>query len=108
MAFNPLFVTIKVTQQFSDIMYGSMRDIYDAFLYKNKKEDPFEETKKKCLPETIDHLPMEERLEIRMQNTYYSSTPLTIEKRDGPSFADKTMNNLIIDNDNKLIQLLFG
>ncbi len=107
-ALHPLFVTLRVTQQFSDIIYGNMRDFYSTILQQTKEEDPFKETKKKCLPENIDHLPMEERHEIRMQNTYYFSTPLTIEKRDGPSFADKTMNNLIIDDDDKLIQLLFG
>lgn len=107
-AFNPLFVTLEVSQQLSTIIYGNMRNLYDAFSLQNKEEDPFKETKKKCLPETIDHLPMDERLEIRMQNTYYSSTPLTIEKRDGPSFADKTMNNLIIDTKGNLIQLLCG
>lgn len=96
--YNPLLATLEFSQKLSDIMYGSMQDIYDAFSYQNNKEDPFYETKKKCLPSTIDHLPMNERSDIRMQTSYYSCAPLTIEKRDGPSFTNQTMNNLIIDN----------
>lgn len=107
-AFNPLFVTLHFSQRLSDIMYGNMRDFYAALLHQAQENDPFKATKRKCPPETIDHLSMEERLEIRIQTTYFSSIPLTIEKRNGPSFANKTMNNLIIDDDNKLIQLLFG
>ena len=106
--YNPLLATLKFSQRLSDIMYGSMRDFYDAFSYQNNKEDPFYETKKKCLPSTIDHLPMNERSDIRMQTSYYSCAPLTIEKRDGPSFTNQTMNNLIIDDEWTLVQLLFG
>jgi len=105
--YDPLLATLEFSQRLSDIMYGSMRDFYDAFSYQNNKEDPFYETKKKCLPSTIDHLPMNERSDIRMQTSYYSCAPLTIEKRDGPSFTNQTMNNLIIDDEWTLIQLLF-
>ncbi|NRH21134.1 hypothetical protein HOO68_03755 [Candidatus Gracilibacteria bacterium] len=108
MAFNPLFITLHFSQQFFDIINGNMRSLYDAFSYKNKKEDPFEKTKKKCLPESIDHLTVEEKGEIKKQTNYYSSIQFTIEKRDGASFSDKTMNNLIIDDKDTLIQLVYS
>ena len=44
---------------------------------------------------------------VKSENSYFICTPLTLEKRDGPSFSDKTMHNLIVDNDDLLMQLLF-
>ena len=106
--YNPLLATLEFSQKFSDIIYGNMRDFYSTILQQTKEEDPFEETKKKCLPETIDHIPMDERWNIELQTAYFTTTSLTIEKRDGPSFTNQTRNNLIIDDKGILVQLLFG
>jgi hypothetical protein len=112
MIIDPFMVVVKVSQGVTEVLYWNLRNFYSSFSYgdlnKDTSDDPFKETKKKCLPESIDHLPMEERLLVRMTNSYFICTPLTIEKRDGPSFADATMNNLIVDNNEILMQLLFG
>lgn len=110
MMIDPFMVVVRVSQEVSEMLYWNMRNYYSAFnfLSADTSDDPFSETKKKCLPENIDHLPMEERSLVRMTNSYFICTPLTIEKRDGPSFADATMNNLIVDNNDILMQLLFG
>ena len=110
MLLDPLNIGLRFSQSISDIIYTNMRDFQEIFSYKprdTKIEDPFFETKKKCLPENIDHLPMTERTLVRLKNSYFITIPFTIEKRDWSSFVDKTMNNLIVDNDEQLIQLLY-
>ena len=109
MMIDPFMVVIRVSQEVSEMLYGNMRKFYSWLnpYYAENIDDPFFETKKKCLPINIDHLPMEERVLVKMENSYFICTPLTLEKRDGPSFADKTMNNLIVDADDNLMQLLY-
>ncbi len=109
---DPFLVAIEVSQKVNDMLYWNVKNFYDSFSYvdqsMNKIDDPFKETKKKCLPENIDHFPMNERSNVIMENSYFVCTPLTLEKRDGPSFSDKTMHNLILDKNNILMQLLFA
>lgn len=109
---DPFLIAIKASQDVNDILYSNLRNFYSSFSYgdltKAISDDPFRETKKKCLPQNIDHLSMQERLLVKMENSYFTSTPLTIEKRDGPSFTDKTSNNLILDKDDVLMQLIFN
>lgn len=107
----PVLVVMRVSQEVGAILYWSLKNFYSSFSYgelsREIADDPFKETKKKCLPENIDHLPMKERLVVKEENSYFTCTPFTIEKRDGPSFSENTMPNLIIDNNNILMQLIF-
>lgn len=109
---DPFLIAIEASQQVNRILYWNLTNFYASFSYGNLSgdvvNDPFRETKKKCLPENIDHLPMEERSLVKMENVYFTCTPFTIEKRDWPSFSDTTMPNIIVDKNDVLMQLIFN
>lgn len=104
---HPMLLPLRLSQRFSEMVYQTMGGYLDS-LSPQMNQDPFSETKKKCIPESIDHLPMEQRSLVRIENSYFICIPFTLEKRDWPSFTDSTMHNLIVDEDGTLMQLLFA
>ena len=101
---SSLLLGWKFSWEISHVLYWNMLSYFK--LDWNNTLDPFIETKKKCLPDNPDNLPFDERWTIDSEVVHYLVNPLTIEKRDGPSFADAQMNNLIVDKDDTLLQLV--
>ncbi len=104
---DPFSLALEVSRRFSSIFFRNMREYY-LNLYWENTLDSFVETKKKCLPGTLDHLSWDEKWMVHSRIVYYSTIPFTAEKRDGSSFTAKTMNNLIVDSGDRLMQLIFS
>ncbi len=104
---NPFSVAWEVAYRVSELVSKNAKALYESLNVENV-EDPFIETKKKCLPTSIDHLAAHENSLVSSKTVYFSTTPFNIEKRDWPSFTGETMPNLIVDNWETLVQLIFA
>ncbi len=102
---NNFFNPQMVQKQYDDFFRTSLRvtETLGALCW----IDPFAATKKKCIPTDIDSLSPNEREWIIEKIVHYSTVEFTFDSRDWASFNDKKMNNLIVDDRWKLLQLIF-